>query len=490
MNDQPGPGTHILYQDITIPAGVAATLSAQLYVRNAGEQWYTANTLDYNTGPNQQVRVDIMSTSAPITDIASGVLRNLYRTQVSDPRFTTGYVPISSDLTAFAGQTIRLRFAAVDTRQSLMFGVDAVSILVPGTLSSSVALSATPAVSTLGNSSTLTATISTPSLIAATGGITFYADNVAITGCVNVVPINNVASCSTTALTLGTRQLRANYTGDSNFSSSVGSLSHEVVTVPTAPNNVLAQARNAALLVSFATPTNNGGTPITGYTVVCTPTGGGTATTVSTVSSPVTVEGLSNGTAYQCSVSANNLAGSSAPALAPNATPVTLTLISLQSAVGPITLSIPPSGANCGFTEASAVQPGTLAAAPLPPNYVFPYGLVRFKITGCAAGASIAVDIKFPGAVSAAAQYWKFNSTSGLWYQLPFTLVSLDTIRMMLTDGGIGDDDGVADGTISDPGGLADLFITPVVPTVNLYLLCLMAMLLALSSVLALRKKS
>jgi hypothetical protein len=88
---------------------------------------------------------------------------------------------------------------------------------------------------------------------------------------------------------------------------------------PDAPTIGTATGGNASASVTFTAPSNVGGGIITGYIVVSTPSGiTGTGT-----SSPVTVSGLSNGTAYTFKVYASNAYGPSAASSASNsATPL------------------------------------------------------------------------------------------------------------------------------------------------------------------------
>lgn len=130
-------GSHALYQDVTIPGNAtSARLSFTLYL-NSDDPFTeigasgTANTddplLDYRTtDPNQQVRVDIMSINNNILGLGTNVRQNLFKTQTNTT--TNGTLAFtgngSFDLSAFAGQTIRVRFAATNNQGKLMVGVD------------------------------------------------------------------------------------------------------------------------------------------------------------------------------------------------------------------------------------------------------------------------------------------------------------------------------------------------------------------------------
>ena len=133
MTDQGGPGSHVLYQDFLVPTTVtSATLEFQYYIQNLAGAFFTPDSLDFTVDPNQQARVDIITTTAdPFSVLAADILLNLYQTMVGDPT-ESGYTLLSYDLTAFlqahAGETLRLRFAEVDNQFFFANGVDAVSL--------------------------------------------------------------------------------------------------------------------------------------------------------------------------------------------------------------------------------------------------------------------------------------------------------------------------------------------------------------------------
>lgn len=97
---------------------------------------------------------------------------------------------------------------------------------------------------------------------------------------------------------------------------------------PGAPSGVSAAAGNAQAIVSFTAPGDDGGSPITGYTVYVYRSGikQDNLTVTGVSASPVTVTGLTNGTAYSFTVVAVNAIGEGAESVlservTPNAPP-------------------------------------------------------------------------------------------------------------------------------------------------------------------------
>jgi hypothetical protein len=99
----------------------------------------------------------------------------------------------------------------------------------------------------------------------------------------------------------------------------LGTIASSAREVPGAPTIGTATAGNANASVTFTAPVYTGGVPIISYTVTSTP-GSLTATGAS---SPITVSGLTNGTAYTFRVTATNSVGTGPASAASNSvTPV------------------------------------------------------------------------------------------------------------------------------------------------------------------------
>lgn len=127
-------------------------------------------------------------------------------------------------------------------------------------------------------------------------------------------------------------------TNSSGPSASFSSSSITSTSVPGAPTNLIAVASDTRCTISFTAP-NNGGSTITKYTAVSTP--GGTVTDftsaiTSTGIGRVTIQGLTNGTAYTFTITATNALGTgpvSVPSnsVTPSGLPIAPTTITATS---------------------------------------------------------------------------------------------------------------------------------------------------------------
>jgi hypothetical protein len=127
---QPAPGSHVLYQDIALEPNAKHTLSFFLYYHNFAPGFATPDTLDRTVFPNQQYRVDVLKPSAnPFSVDPNDVLARIFRTEVGDPT-TLDPTTKTFDLTPFAGQTVRLRFAEVDNEGPFLASTDDVKVII------------------------------------------------------------------------------------------------------------------------------------------------------------------------------------------------------------------------------------------------------------------------------------------------------------------------------------------------------------------------
>src|SRR5690606_17129230 len=135
---------------------------------------------------------------------------------------------------------------------------------------------------------------------------------------------------------------------------SVASPSVTPRTVPGAPTAVSAVRGNEQATVSFTAPVSDGGATIGTYTVTANP-GGQTSTGAA---SPITVTGLTNGTAYTFTVTATNAAGTgtastASSAVTPAATPGAPTAVSATpgDASASVSFTAPASDGGSAITE-------------------------------------------------------------------------------------------------------------------------------------------
>lgn len=130
-----------------------------------------------------------------------------------------------------------------------------------------------------------------------------------------------------------------------------------------------------------------------------------------------------------------------------------ITSVDIPSSTGSGTVTIRTSSGT--LSNVSSVDELTLPTNGKP-FVSFPHGLFSLDITGLNNGETATVSITLPSDVQADSQFWKIINNN--WIDATSALGSNDgddTIILTLTDGGIFDADGLVNGQISDPGGVA-----------------------------------
>jgi hypothetical protein len=126
MSTQGGPGQHILYQDVIIPAQ-GATLSFLVASRSSAA-FLTPESISHTAINNQQFRVDAIETTSPVATLnSSDVL--LFRTTGTPTIFAHKLVTVDLSGATFGGRTIRLRFTEVDNRGNFYLSLDRVQLI-------------------------------------------------------------------------------------------------------------------------------------------------------------------------------------------------------------------------------------------------------------------------------------------------------------------------------------------------------------------------
>jgi hypothetical protein len=124
--------------------------------------------------------------------------------------------------------------------------------------------------------------------------------------------------------------------------------------------------------------------------------------------------------------------------------------VSLNTTLGTVNLNT-----SAGYFSGPGWVPTANIRCSSPAGFFFPYGMFSFNIGGLTAGQSARVTLRFPNPLPAGVKYYKCINGRTIDCSSIMTRIDPYTLQLTLTDGGLGDSDGAANGTIADPGGPA-----------------------------------
>jgi hypothetical protein len=214
----------------------------------------------------------------------------------------SGYV--QGDVTHYTGAGVRIMGAkaglAVRAAQ-FATGVVAPASAVTVSVSAGSGVTGSPVTVTVGTNNPLTGAQSESVALSANVAGTFATSPLTLNASIPTASTTYTPSAS------GSATITATPTGTPSLSAATVGYTVSALTVPGAPTGVTASVGNAQATVSFSAPASNGGAAITGYTVTAS-----TGQTATGSASPITVTGLTNGTATTFTVHATNSVGNSA----------------------------------------------------------------------------------------------------------------------------------------------------------------------------------
>ena len=277
------------------------------------------------------------------------------------------------------------------------------------------------------------------------------------------------ATLATSALAGGTHSITARYDGDADNAS--------------ATSTPLAQAVHYAITPSTSTASPAGASSFTCTAASVAPGGGAACTaTPATGYALLALAGCDSTDLATGHCAFSNVQANQAP-VARFGLQLQGTTVPATGTGGPASATVSGGGAHCAFDPAAT---GFAAAGATPQGKVAPQGAFRLRLTGCTPGATVRVTTVWPQPV---ADFTKHSQ--GAFLPVGHFAISGNTVGFDVTDGGVGDDDGVADGVIVDPAmplaAAAPGGVRPV-PTLGPWSAVLLSALAALSALRGLRR--
>lgn len=134
VSDEINPDTVILWQEVALEPGRSHWLGLLAYydtykpIAVPAPDTLSVDEFQLGGQANQQFRIDVMRVGSPLESLdPADILATAFRTQPGAAK-TMGPTLRTADLSAFAGQTVRLRIAVAAGEEILNAGVDAVAI--------------------------------------------------------------------------------------------------------------------------------------------------------------------------------------------------------------------------------------------------------------------------------------------------------------------------------------------------------------------------
>jgi D-alanyl-D-alanine carboxypeptidase len=134
VSDSKGPGMQLMYRDIKLEDRLMLELTVFYSNGIDGLTGYSSRfvaprTLALNSGPNQQLRVDLLAPTAAADSMTDADVRaTVFETRPDAPG-RLGPTQIRYDLSPWAGQTVRLRIATAINQGLMRAGVDNVRLI-------------------------------------------------------------------------------------------------------------------------------------------------------------------------------------------------------------------------------------------------------------------------------------------------------------------------------------------------------------------------
>ncbi len=151
--------------------------------------------------------------------------------------------------------------------------------------------------------------------------------------------------------------------------------------------------------------------------------------------------------------------------------PTQAQLSTVGGGIGSLSVSGPVActASRCGIAQAAMLSPAALGA-PGVPGYTFPHGIFTGVVAGCTPGTSVQFVYTFPAALPEGTRLFQYGATSSdpspHWSELAGT-ISGNTVVVAAVDGGSGDRDLAANGTLAvQIGAAAPVATAPPPPAV------------------------